>query len=126
MGIVPKGVDEKKMESKSSSDESKYYANKGTCLSWAHYFESGVGDTKKYQVKSMLAYRLSYLVFPYSPEDGLNNFVFALTVLLVKGDRLALAPLSLGFLFDRLDECTENMVQSVRWYDVAFMLTRQF
>lgn len=37
----------------------------------------------------------------------------------MKGERLALAPLCLGSLFDRLDECVNNVVQSIKQYDMA-------
>lgn len=52
-----------------------------------------MGDTKKYELEGMLGYWLSYFIFPSIPEDGLNNCVFTLAILLAKGERLALAPL---------------------------------
>lgn len=51
------------------------------------------------------------------PEDGLNGFVFPLPILLAK--RLVLAPLYLGSLYYRLDECVNNVVRSVWRYDVV-------
>lgn len=37
------------------------------------------------------------------PEDGIDPFVFSKAILLVKGERLALAPHYLRFLYARLD-----------------------
>lgn len=86
----------------------KYSANKATYLSSICYFESGA-----------FPIWLSYFVFPSSLEDGLNNYGFAVAILLAKGERLALAPLYLASLSERLDECVNNIVRSGGRYDVA-------
>lgn len=58
--IVFKGVDEKKLKFLDQAlTESKYLVNKATYLLCAHYSESGVGNTEKYQVEGMLTYWLS-------------------------------------------------------------------
>lgn len=52
-------------------------------------------------------------------ENGLHNYVFPLAVLLAKGSSLALAPLYLGSLYSRLDECSQSVLKSINRYDVV-------
>lgn len=48
------------------------------------------------------------------PEDGLNPCVF-----IAKAMLFTLAPLLLGSLYIRLDECSVNVVRAVGRYDVV-------
>lgn len=59
-------------------------------------------------MEGMLAYWMSYFVFPSSPDDVLNNNIFAGEILSAKGERLALVPSYLEYLFNRLDECVKK------------------
>lgn len=55
---------------------SKYATNKMTYLSWVKYFYEGARRNSPYLLDALLAYWLSYFIFPSPPEDGVNNFVF--------------------------------------------------
>lgn len=67
----------------------------------------------------MLAFWLSWYVLPSSPEDGIHPYVFLLAVKLAKGEKLALAPIFLGSLFYRLDECVQSLSRSMGRYTVV-------
>lgn len=45
------------------------------------------------------------------PEDGLNNFVFLLAILLEKGKSLKPVPLHLGSLLYRLNDCVSDIIR---------------
>lgn len=75
---------------KMSLSESRCTANKATYLSRVKFFEEGKRRSNKYYVEALLAYWLSYFVFPCSP-DGLHNYIFPLAILLAEGERMALA-----------------------------------
>lgn len=114
--VVPDREDQEKLDSSNALSDSRYSANEATFLSWIRHFEEAVVKASKYQVEALPSYRFSY--FP-SPEDGLNNYVFALAIFLAKGKRLALAPLYLGSLYNRLDECVHNIFCSLGPYNVV-------
>lgn len=64
--------------------------------------------------RSSLLGLLAFLfVIPSLPEDGPYSYVFPIAVILVKGKRLALAPLFLGSFYARLDECSMKMIRFV-------------
>lgn len=52
-------------------------------------------------------------------EDGHNTYVFLLGILLVNGEKRALASIYMGSLYARLGECVANVVLSLRRYDVV-------
>lgn len=54
-------------------------------------------------------------------EDGLNEYVFPLEILLAKGKKVVLATIYLGSLYARLDECIPNMTRSLGCYDYLFV-----
>lgn len=64
---------------------SQYSTNRMMYLSWVKYFYEGEGKRSPHQGDSLLAYWQSYFVFPSPPEDGLNNFVFPMAMLLARG-----------------------------------------
>lgn len=49
----------------------------------------------------------------------MNSNVFPLDIRLARGDRLALAPIYLGFLFYRLNKCVKNITSLGRFYVVT-------
>lgn len=109
------GEDQKRLDSLNKSlSNSKYTTNKASYLLWLKCFEEGEEGNKYYQVKALLAYWLSYFVFPSSLEDGLHSYVFPPAVLLAKGERLALVPFYLGSLYTRLDEKKNEYFQANR------------
>lgn len=75
-----------------------------------------VGEQKrKIDFEAMLAYLLSWYILPSDPNDGLNTYVFPLTIRLGRGDRLALGP-NLRSLFYRLEECVYHITRSFGRY----------
>lgn len=64
-------------------------------------------------VESLLSWWLSWFLLLSGPKDDLNADVFPLAILLPKGEKLALASLYLRSLYERVDNCIENMVCSV-------------
>lgn len=52
--------------------------------------------------------------------------MFPPVVLLAKGDRLELAPLYLGSLYARLDECSRSVFRSVDRYNVVSYVNASF
>lgn len=57
-------------------------------------------------------------------EDGPNPHVFPLTIRLARGERFALAPIYLGSLFCKMDECINNIMKFVgRYYVVTYAVT---
>lgn len=76
--IILDGEDQKRVDFMIKSfSKSKYATNKATYLSWAKYFnEGGKGSNSLFQVKTFLAYWLSYFVLPFSTEHELHNYVF--------------------------------------------------
>lgn len=69
------------------------------------YFTQGAGATSEIVLDAMLSYWLSWYVLLSGPEDGINSYIFPLAIRLAKGKSLALAPIFLGSLYYRLDEC---------------------
>lgn len=59
-------------------------------------------------------------------EDGLNIYVFHVMILVVKGEKLALALMYLGSSTHWLYECMENMISSVGRYDVVNQIDSRF
>lgn len=66
-------------------------------------FIYGARAKNNIEFEVMLAFWLSWYVFPNGPEDGLNSYMFPLAIGLARGHRLALAPLPRS-LFYCLDE----------------------
>lgn len=60
-------------------------------------------------MEAMLTYWLTSLIFPSELEDKHNGYVFPLAVILVKGKKVALAPICLGPLYARGDKCVANV-----------------
>lgn len=77
------------MSASSTSGKLKY----ATCL---RFFNEGDGSLSGCIMEAYLAYWLSWFVLPSGLEDGLNPYVFPMTIWLAKGEKLALAPLFLG------------------------------
>lgn len=67
-------------------------------------------------VEALLAYWLSWFVLPSGLEDGLNDYVIPLAILLAKGEKLALALLYMRSLYARFDECVKSMICSMSRY----------
>lgn len=67
-------------------------------------------------VEALLAYWLSWFFLPSGPEDGLNYYVNPLAILLVNGEKLALALLYLRSLYAQFDDCMKNMICTVSRY----------
>lgn len=126
--IILDGEDQKRVDFLTRSlSKPKYSTNKATYLPWGKYFdEGGEGSNSAFQVEAFLDYLLSYFVFPSSPKDGINSFVFPLVVLLSKGNRLVLALLYLGSLYAQLDECLKGVLRSVGRYDVVTYVEASF
>lgn len=84
--VTLSGGDQKKVEFLSKSlSMSKYLTNKETYLLWEKYFKEGKGRNSQFKIEAILAYWLSYFVFPSQLEDGLHSYVFPLVVLLPRG-----------------------------------------
>lgn len=47
-------------------------------------------------LEALLVYGFSWIVLPSDPDDDLNSYVFPLAVLLMKREKMALAPFILG------------------------------
>lgn len=62
------------------------------------------------------------LDFLSGPKDGLNSYVFEVTILVVKGSRLALLPIYLGTLYACLDECVAMLL--ARWIITTWLHMR--
>lgn len=84
-------------------------SNKSTYASWIRYFYKGERSLIRVVLEAVLAYSLSWFILPSGLEDGLNNYAFPFAILLAKGKKLALAPIYLGSLYARLDECLSNV-----------------
>lgn len=84
--------------------ESKHNS-KSTYSTWVQYFTQGAGAKSEIEFDAMLAYWLSCNALPSGPEDGINHYIFPLAIRLARGEKLALAPVFLGSLSYRLDEC---------------------
>lgn len=69
-----------------SVSSSKYSASKATYLSWIKFLDEGEGRNRQLQVDALLAYWLSYFVFPGLLKDGLHSYVIPLAVLFTKGN----------------------------------------
>lgn len=69
-----------------SLSSSKYLTNKATYLSWVKFFEEDGGRNSQFRIEALLVYWLSLFVFPSPLEDGLQNYVFPLAVLLRETD----------------------------------------
>lgn len=110
MGIVLDEEDKEKLKILSEVFMGSRTSGKGTYVAWIRYFEIGNGKNNSYKVESIVSYYLSWFVLTSSLEDEPNSFVFPLAFLLAKGKRLALSPLYLGSLFDRVDERVSNIV----------------
>lgn len=63
---------------------------------------------------------------PSGLENGLNSYVLPLTILLLKGERLALALIYLGSLSAHLDKCVANIAQPLGHYDVIMPVNFSF
>lgn len=95
------------------------HKGKSTYSTWVGFFTNGPGVASEVRVEAMLSFWLSWYVLPSGPEDGLNAFVFPLAIRLARGEKIALAPIFLGSLFHRLDECVQSLVRSMGRYTVA-------
>lgn len=114
LGWVPTGEDKEKVLrlTEVASSPSSY-------SSWIHYFNVGERSCRGLALKAMLAYWLSMFIFFSRPGENLNNYFFPLTVLLEKGGKVGLAPIYLGSLYARFDECVANVARSLGRYDVV-------
>lgn len=77
-------------------------------------FHFWCGANTDVEFEAMLSYWLSWYILLRSPEDSLSSYGFPIAIKLDKGERLALVPIYLGFLFYWLDECVDNIVRSNR------------
>lgn len=94
-------------------------SNKSTYAQWVSHFDIGMGMGNRIEFEALLSYWLSWHALPSGPEDGLNPFVFSLAIRFTKGERSVLAPIYLGSLSYRLDECIRNSVKPVRRYHIV-------
>lgn len=95
------------------------HKRKSTYNTWVSFFTNGPGVASEVRVEAMLSFWLSWYILPSGPKDGLNAFVFPLAIHLARGEKVALAPIFLGSLFYRLDECVQSLVRSMGRYTVA-------
>lgn len=93
-------------------------STKSSYSSWIRYFDEGEGRNIGLTLEALLVYWLSWFIFLSGSEDSLNGYVLPLVNLLAKGKKVALAPIYLGSLYARLDECVANETQSLGRYDV--------
>lgn len=77
------------------------------------------GRGNEIEFEAMLSYWFSWYVLPNSPENVLNPYVFSVAVQPAKEERLAVASIYLGSLFNKLDGCIRNIVKSVGHYHVV-------
>lgn len=70
----------------------------------------GPGATSEVVLEVMLAFWLLWYVLPSGPKDDINYYVFPLAIRLAKGEKVALAPIFLGSLYYRLDECVQSLM----------------
>lgn len=126
MGVVQEGKDERTLPILTSALSSEKILVKCAYTSWIRYFEKGEGSRMGLAIEAILSYDLSRFVCPSGPEDGMNPFVSSMAVVLIKGERLVLAPIYLVSLYARLDECVSNVVQSVGRYDVVTYVDTSF
>lgn len=85
----------------------------------AKVFRWGQGEPKRAGVGALLSYWLSFFVLPSGPQDSLNSYLFPLVIVLAYKEKLALAPIYLGSLFAKLDQCVANNVSSLCRCDVV-------
>lgn len=71
------------------------------------------------KLKAMLSFWLSWYVLSSGPEDSINAYVFPMAIRLARGEKVALAPIFLGSLFYRLNECVQTLIRSMGRYIVA-------
>lgn len=69
------------------------------------YFRGAEGRQKTMTVEALLFYWLWHFILPSGPRDGINTYVFPLTILLTEGKKLPQEPLHLKTLYAWLDEC---------------------
>lgn len=84
-----------------------------TYTTWLRFFYEADVTCSGFIVEAFLAYWLSWYFLPSEPEDGLNQHVFPLAIIIAKGIKFALDPLFLGSLYVRLDECIGNITRLV-------------
>lgn len=101
-------------------------SSKSTYASWLKYFNEGEGSRKRLVLEALLLYWFSWLVLSSGPEARLNIYVFPLAIHLTKGERLAIAPIYLGSLFSKLDECVANTASLVGQYYVVIHADTSF
>lgn len=82
---------------------------KSSYSSWTHYFDEGEGSHNGLIMEALSTYWLSWFIFLSALEDVLKDYIFPLTILLAKGKNVALAPIYLGPLYARLDDCVANV-----------------
>ncbi|KAK9280620.1 hypothetical protein L1049_014315 [Liquidambar formosana] len=68
---------------------------------------------QKYSLEAFLSYWLSRYVLEGAPEDGVNAWVFPLTIKITKGEQFALAPVFLGSLYRHIDLIKTDMERSM-------------
>lgn len=95
------------------------HKGKSTYNTWVSFFTSGPGVANEVKVEAVLSFWLSWYVLPSGPEDGINAFVFPLSIRLARGEKVALTPIFFRTLFYRLDECVQSLVRSIGRYTVA-------
>lgn len=115
MGLTLEGENKDKLQlliEAASSTKSSY-------TSWIQYFDEEEASRNDLILEALLAYCLSWFIFPCGPEDSLNSCLLLLAVLHEKERKMALAPIYPGSLYARLDECVTNLTRFLRHYDVV-------
>lgn len=96
-------ADKKKLEGLNKALSQSKSSKKSTYTSWARHFI--------HRVWSYVSIVALVVCLAEHIEDGLNQYVFPLAIRLAKGERFALAPIYLGSLCYRLDECVRNICE---------------
>lgn len=69
---------------------------------------------------------LSWCLLSSGLEDGFNLYFFPLAIHMAKEERLALVSFHLESLFDRMDECIDNIVKFVGSYHIVTQVDTAF
>lgn len=120
IGITLKIEDQEKVEYLTKSiSSSKYPSNKVTCLSWVKYFDEDDGRNSYFQLKTFLAYCVSYFVFQTHQKMAFIVMCSSLQCYTIGEIGFPFSALVLSYLYARLDECSHCAFKSIGHYGVV-------
>lgn len=93
-----------------------------TCLK---FFDEGDGDRSYFIIEAFLANSLSRYM-SNKPEQGLNQYIFPLAILIAKCMRFALTTMYLGFLYRGWNKCVRNITRPMGRYDIVMHANSSF